>query len=360
MDSSYQLVSVARQSAQLPAVPDQVNAAHNASMEAVATEPTNAMTESMRSAAAEVAATGSTGVPVADYLEEAFEQLGVSSDRLKIMQESEVKAFTHKVCEEKRLSAPVRRTVVCFAGALLEQLGAQLPKDWFKVVTLLDILAVRVPIAIEDLPVSCAALVSIVRKADASEFDSWLTRIASCASDLAQSPHISCAAIPYVISSMNLHMQEQHVISAIDWHIEPASCETWVSVFSARFDVALEGLLRPSIHWVRQNSLNYALNICTWQAASKILLPRRLAQGIFCLSAVLANLITYRSLCPDRVELENWQRMFAAVPWSPNTNMHVTDQLLGTLFIATGTHLEALQEDTLRVLTIIADINQAP
>jgi len=293
-----------------------------------------------------------------DDFEETFERLGVSSALLKIMWQSEVKAFTHKVGEENRLPTLVRRKILSFTGALLERLGAQLPKDWFKVVTLLDILGVRVPIAIQDLPTICAALVSIERKADTSEFKSLMTEIVVRANELAHFLRLPNAAIPDVLSVTSVCNQEQQLIGARDWHIEPASCETWISAFSSRFDVALEGYFRPATQLVWQNSLSYAHSICMWQPASKIGMPRRLAQGIFCISSVVANLVACGCLCPDRVELENWLQLFKAVPWTAAANMQLTDQLLGPLFIATGTDLKTLQEDTHRVLTMIRDVNQ--
>jgi len=358
MDSTRQAMALTNLYAELPAVADQVDAARSDIAEAIATEPTNTITVPLRGAAEEAVAAECSRAWVTDNFEETFEQLGVSSERLKIMWESEVKAFTHKVSEESSLPEPVRRTILCFAGALLEHVGGQLPTDWFKVVTLLDILAVRAPIAIQELPATCAALVSIVRKTDVSEFKSWMTQIALRANELAHFLCLPNTAIPDEISIKSVCHQEQQVIGALNWRIEPASCETWISAFSSRFDAALEGSLRPSIQWVWQNSIQYAHRICMWQPASKMVMPHRLAQGIFCISSVMANLVACGCLCPDGVEFENWLQLFKAVQWTRTADMHITDQWLGPLFIATGTDLRTLQEDTHKVLTLINDMGQ--
>jgi len=286
-------------------------------------------------------------------LEEIFHTFGVGSDRLKIMSQCELKVFAHQAENENQLSANVRCELLSFCGFLLELLGAKVPHDWFKVVVLFDILAARIPMALKDLPTRCAAIVSIVRKMDTSEFHSWLTVIGPHATQLANSLRAHGAAIPDVVTEKSIFYQEKQVLGALGWQVEHASCETWISAFCTRLNVIERGSLSPSIQWVWQTSISYARRICMLQPATKIMTPRCLAQGLFGLCAVMAHLVSYSHLRPDQIELRDWLQMFGSVTMPMTDEMQVLNEM--SLLVATDTNLTTLKQDTHSVLILLKD-----
>jgi len=240
----------------------------------------------------------------------------------------------------------------------LEHIGGQQPKDWFKVVTILDILATRVRMPITELPAQCAAVVSIVRKMDTSEFRSWLPMIAEHATQLAKSLNQMDTTVPDVVSEASISYQERQVLGALDWQVEPATCETWISAFCARFNIVEDGSLHPSIQWVWQTSISYAYRICMWQPASRSLSPRCLAQGTFCISAVLAHLVLCENLRPDHMDLQDWLQLFNEVPNAvPVETQVVHVSFMASLLSVLETELPTIQENTHAVLMVIRDMN---
>jgi len=290
-------------------------------------------------------------------LEEIFEQLGVGSERLKILSEFEQKAFRCQVDDENKLPVDVRREVLNFINFLLERFGAKLPQDWFKVVAILDILATRLPMRLEDLPGRCAAMVSIVRKADTAEAYPWLTEIAEYATGFSHSLRTRETMIPDVITKLSIHHQEKQILDALGWQVEPASCETWISAFCTRFSVVEKECPQPCIQWIWQNSISCAQWICMRHSASKALQPRCLAQGIVGISAVMAHLVPCQCLQPDRVELHDWLQLFSTVGAHIMQKSQFHHQCLSSLLLAMDKQLGTLKEDTHDVLKLIQDMN---
>jgi len=290
-------------------------------------------------------------------LEEIFEQLGVGTERLKMLSACEQKAFMHQVDDENELPIDVRRQVLKFISFLLERFGATLPQEWFKVVAILDILATRLPMRLEDLPDRCAAMVSIVRKADTAEAHPWLTEIAEYATGFSHSLRAREPVMPGMITRNSIHHQEKLVLDALGWQVEPASCETWISAFCTRFSVVEKECPQPCIHWIWQNSISCAQWICMRHSASKALQPRCLAQGIVGISAVMAHLVPCQCLQPDRVELHDWLQLFSTVGAHIMQKSQFHHQCLSSLLLAMDKQLGTLKEDTHDVLKLIQDMN---
>jgi len=287
--------------------------------------------------------------------EEMLGRCGADSERLKIMNEQELKTFSLNVHDEDLLPVPIRCLVLRFFNFTLERTGAQLTKDWFQVVTILDILTARIPMPLKDLPARCAAIISITRKVDTSEFPGLLTRLASHATELAHCLHEMDRDVPAVITEALISHQEQEVLGALGWQVQIASCETWISAFCTRFNVITEGRLHPSVQWISQNSITYARSVCMWQRTSKTVTPRCLAQGIFCISAVMAKLVNYVHLQPEQIEPQEWLFLFGAAPVDVSIEHQV---FLNACLVTTDADLATLKRDTHRVLTLISHMHQ--
>jgi len=288
-------------------------------------------------------------------MEEVFEQVGASSERLQIMKRSELNAFACTAEKENQLPPDVRGEVLNFIGFSLERLGAEMPKEWFKAVTILDTLTVHMPMPLEALPAMCASIISIVRKVDTSEFKGWLPHIAEHAQELADSLRSRGSAVPDIIHDILIAQQELRIITSLGWQVDPPSCETWLFAFCSRFS-ALERSLNPAIQWVWQHSLKSARYICIWLPACKTCTPGCLARGIICIHAIAANLVPAGHLKPDHVEPEDWMQTLGLVTAASAMESQDLHGYCSSLLIATGTEHEVLKEDTHAVLMLMRHI----
>jgi len=280
----------------------------------------------------------------------------MGGERLKIMWARELKTFTNQGEDANALLADTRCAMLCLIGELLEHFGAKLPGDWFKAVAILDISTLRVAMALEDVPARCAAIVSILRKADTSEYHEWLMHLVAHAGSRIRSLHVGNSMIPGEISAETISRQERQILGALGWQIEHASVETWISAFCGRFDTIEKGSLRPSIQWMWQSSISYARYICTWRPLSEALRPRSLAQGILCIFVVMAHLVSHGFLWPSHVETQDWFQLFHAVPMDVPSGTKVSHEYLSSLLLATDSDLEDLKNDTHTALMLVRDM----
>jgi len=289
--------------------------------------------------------------------EEIFEFYGAGTEHLRIMWERELKSFAALGDSETQLPADMRSKLLLLIGCLLQRLGAQLPKEWFKAVTILDVLTVRIPMPAKDLTVLCAAIVSILRKADKSEYRGLLENIAVVTNELAPSFRARDAEVQGVITEELIFDKELQVLITLGWQIDPPSCDAWISAFCARFAVLARGSLHPSVQWIWQNSIYWAQYICSKEPHSEAFSPRRLAHGILCISAIMAHVVSSEDLRPDQVNSQEWSCLFRALQPAVTMETQRLHWHLLSLLCSVNTNLESLKEDIYVVFMLMATMN---
>jgi len=335
--------------------PSEVDAVHSGTIQTHAAEASSIAAYAMGESACEVPEAAGATSEIPSDIEEAFAKLCAGNERLKRMSECEVKLFTDEPEEQDHLPVNVRREVLCFFGFIVERESTHVAQDWFRMVTLVDILAVRTRMPLKDLPAQCAAIVSVVCKADAPNSGPWLKRIAGHATQLARGLREQGAATPDVITESMIFQHEKKIFGVLDGRVEPASCETWTSAFCARLS-AIEGLnLQPSIECVWQNSLSCARWVCMQKPASVTFMPRCLALGTLCIYAVLAHLVPCGHVRPDQMEPSDWSQLFGVVPVAITTGEQAPRDCLTSLLIAMDTDLATLKQHTYTLLMLLGD-----
>jgi hypothetical protein len=270
------------------------------------------------------------------------------------------------------LPPQVRATTLRFISHVAQLAGLQ-QKSFFEAATLLDIYHVKtidpdeILPTIETLPATCAALVAILRKFDCVTAQVSGVSFVSHASSFAQylSSELGYSSIdPHVTEEM-INDQEKIVLKALEWRINVPNAESWMNLFSGRFNIITRNTVAPTLCWVWQTGLCGARMVTMQQAAGSDLPPRVLAAGLLAFGLVSGGLLPKEALQPRQMTPSQWSMLCDEL--QPNgqqmQRVAATDaqicSLLSIYSAAVGITIEEIKEYTCLAALALRDALKA-
>jgi hypothetical protein len=239
------------------------------------------------------------------------------------------------------------------------------PDSWFQSVVLLDVHLSRSKDedSLYRLPATCAALVSLLKKNDSAiEAFSGVCFI-RLATQFAQYLQSLGYATAQEITDEMINTQEMVLLQALNWQIRMPTPSTWISMFTARFNVLTRNFLVPSLSWVCQKSLLAAHHAVMREAPSQELPPKALAAGLLGIGLVGARLIPLEAIKPPKLSDEDWARLYASSQPMAQTATCVlstadSSKLLDLLVVTVGASLTEIKESCHLAALSMADAAQ--
>jgi len=234
------------------------------------------------------------------------------------------------------------------------------PEGLAKAVTLLDVYCSRTPgdCRIHILPGICAAICSILKKSDAA-FPQGISR------DLLRTVIVLMSRVqpscPWVglIGHLGLGRMEQRVLQVLQWHIDPATVESWIVAMTTRMNVATHGVFMTCMDWIRCQATNLARSMLQRMTMME-LEPKRAARGLICHGLVIARLLPLEMLRPADVNSQIWEQFFRHSQWGAVPACALPPQGQSSVFaflkMATSSTSAELRQDALRIASAMQSI----
>mmetsp|Transcript_34864 Transcript_34864/g.100371 ORF Transcript_34864/g.100371 Transcript_34864/m.100371 type:complete len:334 (-) Transcript_34864:121-1122(-) len=185
---------------------------------------------------------------------------------------------------------------------------ASLPQGsgWFDAVQLLDLYCMSSAFHAEELPVACAAVVSLLRK---SETSSGTTKPA-----VAHFAHNAAAALQSVgytcgesLTAEDVVLQERKVLKALKCEIHRPSVRAWLTLLCDRMDVLTQRRWTKHLEWILAKGTASAGTLVLHNTK---MTPQQMASGLLCSFLVLACLVPLDALRPEDMSCADWEGFF--------------------------------------------------
>jgi hypothetical protein len=311
---------------------------------------------------------------------------GVSSPVLLQWAKNEAKVHPHKKSNDLTIEKDIKDT---FAQSLVEQfLIEQLPlairhavlrfmqhlvelvrlelSSWFDAVLIFDLCYQKGKIAQEAIPVTCVAIVAMLRKADTATELVDMTGMAFEASTLAD--YLGSLGLPRMdaeVSARDVVEREQELLQILEWRINVTSVHKWLRSTCDRFNIISRGGLAQSLEWVFQQGTSSAASYLQAVSSCERWRPQQMANGLFCIGLIAARLLPLESMRPTEVAAQEWEKLFARsqgrqgpvqAAYLPAEHLQ---HMFHTLQVTTGCNIAQLRSDCYDAVLAMRDCVQA-
>lgn len=281
---------------------------------------------------------------------------GVASELIKgwaLREQQALCPHSHDSLDASPLDPVMREAALQILHVLGEVAGLGLA-GWYTAAVLFDAQYLRRKSRVhEALPTVCAAVVSLVRKTDSSTWRCRADALADKASELARGLHVYPHSADCEVKLQDLLQEERAILKTMGWRLDIPSVFSWMSALCERFNIVSCGLVASNLEFVfQQLALPGARTLVMRNAATPELAPRRVANGLFCLGLVTAQLMPLDALRPDELDSQSWEALFTrgpgAVPRCALPPGHAR-QIFEVLQVAAGCDADTLKADALAV-----------
>ena len=108
-----------------------------------------------------------------------------------------------------------------------------------------------------------------------------------------------------------IRIHEQAVLQSLSWQINLPSVHTWLSMLRDRFNILSCRICSQSIDFAFASSTSIAGTLVMHNVVSTSMSPQRMANGLFCLTMVVVNLIPLEALRPVGLcTAEGWTKLY--------------------------------------------------
>lgn len=298
---------------------------------------------------------------VSDEILEALEKAGVSDELFDwwTVLEARAKRQLHG-------STPLPRAVRDAAVRHIEKMAQQTGCQWsalFLCVALFDSFCSRCVggVAIEIVPVVCAAIVGVVKKEDDASVYVHYPELAFQASQFAQ--WLRGNGYPTAAASVTvkeIQAKEHEVLDVLGWILQIPTIESWARAMMNRLHVLTGNGYAQPIQTMWQTNLVHTMRLVLLkQAESSDLTWGSAACGLFSLSLIGARLLPSAALKIDELDANSWEELLAQgnVPGmkvqSALLPMEESENLLKQLEIATCRDQASIRADCKKVADVM-------
>lgn len=295
---------------------------------------------------------------------EALEHSGVSNELFEwwMVLEARAQRQTHG-------SVPLVRAVRDGAVRHIEKMAKQTGCQWsalFLSVALFDAFCSRCVggVAIDAVPVVCAAIVGIVKKEDDASMYVHYPELALQASQFAQ--WLRGSGYPTVNASVTvkeIQAKEHEVLDALGWIVQIPTIESWARAVMNRLNVLTGHRYAQPIQTMWQTNLVHTMRLVLLkQAESSNLTWGSAACGLFAFGLIGARLLPSAALKNDDLDADSWDQLLAQ-GYMPGMKVQPallpveeSEYLLKQLTIAIGRDHAVICADCTKVANIMQEV----
>jgi len=175
------------------------------------------------------------------------------------------------------------------------------------------------------------------------------------------------ATPPQLVTEEMLLKEEVRVLKLLGWNVNVPTPEFWISAFTSRFDALTFNYFAASVSWVQHRSKSLASGIVLSGAVLEELGQKTLAEGLICISFVVAGLLPLSTLQPDAFTEQEWKDMFrnsqpdaGVVADGSSARQGMDKSMKQLLQAACNTDWASLQDSSAQVMQTMSKASQAP
>jgi len=265
----------------------------------------------------------------------------------------------------EQLPLAVRHAVLRFMQHLVEKVVRLELSSWFDAVLIFDLCYQKGKIAQEAIPVTCVAIVAMLRKADTAQELVDMTGMAFEASTLAEYLGSLGLHMGAEVSARDVVEREQELLQILEWRINFTSVQKWLRSTCDRFNIISRGGLAQSLEWVFQQGTSSAASYLQGVSSCERWRPQQMANGLFCIGLIAARLLPLESMRPTEVAPQEWEELFASsqgrqgpvqAAYLPAEHLQ---HMFHTLQVTTGCNIAQLRSDCYDAVLAMRDVQAA-
>ena len=248
---------------------------------------------------------------ISENMEEELHRLGASSDMIAHLKEED--EMVH-LPMPGNLDGSIRTKALRCMFSML-QANPVGKSTWFQAALLLDRITACQSFCLEQLPLTCTCVTSLVLKCASSaamplagedvinDFATWLDSTQNC--------------VTAEVSNRAVSQHEKEVLEALDFRVQAPCVLQWCKPYFTRLGLLASREFQLPVQQMHGTVVMFAHAVVMCVPASPMLSHGNLAAGLFSLSFVYSGLLPMASLMPSSMSAAEWSTLLAATPPVP-------------------------------------------